>query len=576
MQLKSHNVQLKTPGAKRLMLPVTLTLASVLSLPLYAAEQPKLVVQITVDALRGDLPMRYLDNMQAGGFRYLLNEGVHYTNAHFEHANTETIVGHVALATGAPPSVNGMVGNVWYDRSVNRLVYNIEDPNYNLLTQGGGVDASTEVDTTQKAAASDGRSPLNINGSTFSDELVKSNNGQSRAFSVSFKDRGAVSMGGELGKAFWYSKASAGFVTSDYYYQQYPSWVEQWNDENLHLKYDNQAWQLMLDDDKYLFHHEPKESDKTDLAGFGQQFPHQYGAADSRYFTTKLSISPVADELVADFAKTVIDKEQLGASDVTDYLSVSLSATDYVIHMFGPSSKEAEDNLLRLDRTLADLFSYIDKKVGLDNTLIVLSADHGAPDIPSYIHHHGGHKADYFGVESLKASGIFDRLKQRFGLDEQVILQYADPYLYLDHELIEAKGVELALVQKFLADELVTIAGIEQVYTASDITSGNVDSSRVAKLVAQNHHHQRSGDLYLIYNPSVYINDFDGLKVASVHGSPWRYDTHVPVIFAGMGLEGKKVADKITPYAIAPTLSTLLKISFPTGSTGKVLKAVEL
>ena len=558
-----------------LAISTSIALFPMLSTQAIAQDAPKLVVQITVDALRADLPMRYLQNMGEGGFRYLLDEGVHYTNAHFEHANTETIVGHVALATGAPPSVNGMIGNVWYDRSLERLVYNIEDPNYNLLTQGGGVDSNTEIDTTQKAANSDGRSPLNIKGSTFSDELVKSNNGKSRAFSVSFKDRGAVSMGGELGKAFWYSKASAEFVTSDYYYQTYPSWVQKWNDQKLHLAYDNQSWQLMLDEDKYVFQNEPEDSDKTDLAGFGQQFPHPYGEAESRYFTTKLSASPVVDEFVADFTKSLIESEKLGASDATDYLSVSLSATDYVIHMFGPSSKEAEDTLLRLDKTLADLFSYIDEKVGLDNTLIVLSADHGAPDMPSYHSHHGGHKAEYFGVETLKTSGVFERLNKRFGLDEKVVLQYADPYFYLDHALIEEKGHQVAEVQQFLADQLMRIDGIDQVFTASNLVTGNIDNSRLAKLVAQNHHHQRSGDLYLIYNPSVYINDFDGLKVASVHGSPWRYDTHVPIIFAGMELEGRKIATEVTPYAIAPTLSVLLDISFPSSSIGKVLKEVQ-
>ena len=181
-----------------------------------AAEPPRLVLQITVDALRGDLPGRYSHLFGDGGFRYLMHEGVFYTNAHYQHANTETVVGHVSLATGTVPAAHGMVGNVWFDREKGRLAYNIEDAEHHLLTAGADVDDATEIDPPQKAAKVDGRSPANILTSTFSDELAVHTNGRAKIFAVSVKDRGAVSLAGRAGKAFWFSKAGGEFVTSSY------------------------------------------------------------------------------------------------------------------------------------------------------------------------------------------------------------------------------------------------------------------------------------------------------------------------------------------------------------------------
>ncbi|MCG9545349.1 alkaline phosphatase family protein [Vibrio sp. Isolate33] len=536
--------------------------------------QPKLILQLTVDALRGDLPNRFKHNFGEGGFRLLLDEGVHYTNAHYQHANTETIVGHAALATGAPPAVNGMIGNVWYDRTQERVVYNIEDTNYNLLAIDADIDQSTEIDSTQRAAQGDGRSPLNIHTSTIGDEIVKAYHGKSRAFSVSFKDRGAVSLGGELGKAFWFSKSAGAFVTSDYYYDKNPAWVDEWNAKDFTQQYSGKRWELTLPQEKYLFSDDGDVEYKIDLANFSRSFPHPYGPANYPYFTTLLSLSPAGDEIVADFAKSVIDSESLGQGEYPDYLSVSFSATDYVIHMYGPSSIEAEDNLIRLDRTLEDLFAHVDKMVGLDNTLIVLSADHGAPDVPGYVNALGGNKADYFGIEKMKQSGVFEVVKKRFGLGEDVVRQYADPYLYLNHELIESKGYKVSEVQTVIARALENIDGINQTITATDIMKGQLSDTRINRLVANNHHPTRSGDIYVVYNPNVYINNFDGLKVASVHGSPWRYDTFVPIFFAGMDIKGAKVHREVTPYDIAPTISQFMEINFPSGSTGSVLTEV--
>lgn len=553
-----------------------ITLTSALLIPitsLAAPPKPKLIVQITVDALRGDLLERYKANFGNDGFRYLMDNGTYYTNAYYQHGNTETIVGHVSLATGAPPSVHGMVGNVWYDRNKERLVYNVEDGNYQMLNAGAGVNKATEIDPTQKIATKDGRSPDPILATTFSDELAISNNGVSKIFSVSVKDRGAISLGGHLGKAFWFSKAQSEFVTSNYYYDKYPQWVTDWNQQKLAEQYSNTRWELSLPPEKYTV----KESNpdyKVDLDGFKRTFPHPYSSVDNKYYSTTLTVSPAGDELTENFASTLLRQENLGKGTFPDYLSVSFSSNDYVIHMYGPTSLETEDNLIRLDKTIAKLLKNIDQQVGLENTLIVLSADHGASEAPAVVNALGGHQPATFDQKQLISPQLLTRLKTEFSLGEDAIRLYAQPYIYLNHNVIKKKGVPLENVQMVVAEELLKINGIAYAVTSTDIEKNQVPNTHTMQLVKNNYHPARSGDVYIVYQPRNFINDMDGLTIASTHGSPWRYDTYVPVIFAGYNIDDKQISREITPYDIAPTLSSILGITQPSGATGQILTEV--
>ncbi|MEH6453147.1 MAG: alkaline phosphatase family protein [Psychromonas sp.] len=546
-------------------------LGSVLSFSALSSPQPpKLVLQITVDGLRGDLLDRYKHNFAEGGFKYLLDSGINYTNAHYQHSNTETVVGHVSLATGATPSVHGMVGNVWYDRSLERLVYNVEDGNFDMLSSGAGVDKSSEIDPTQKLALMDGRSPAAMLSTTFADELVISTNGKAKAFSVSIKDRGAISLAGYLGKAFWFSKAQGEFATSNFYLSQYPEWVNEWNERKIVNQYADKNWQMSLPVNKYTLIDSPAEH-KIDLAGFNNTFPHPYGPSNDRYFTTKLTLSPAGDEITADFAKTLLTKEALGKNKQTDFLAVSFSSNDYVVHMFGPNSLEAEDNLLHLDKTLADLFKHVDQQVGLENTLIVLSSDHGVPEVAAHVSDLGYNDAGYFEVNKLLNQSVRKRLKQDFDLNDDVITLFSNPYIYLDRTLIASKKLKLSDVQTAIAQEIMKVNGVKAVFTSTDIESNRVAPGRVGQLVINNHHPARSGDVYIVFEPRNYINDLEGLTIASMHGSPWRYDTHVPIIFAGYDIKAQRIDREVTPYDIAPTLSNKLRITQPSGATGDVL-----
>ncbi|MCP4769006.1 MAG: alkaline phosphatase family protein [Gammaproteobacteria bacterium] len=539
-----------------------------------ASPAPRLILQITVDALRGDLPRRYAHVLGEGGFRYLMEQGVDYTNAHYQHANTETIVGHVSLATGSVPAAHGMVGNVWFDRALDRLVYNIEDADYHLLSADSDVDQNTEIDPTQRVAKVEGRSPRAILVSTFSDEPAAHYAGKAKIFGVSIKDRGAVSMAGHAGKAFWFSKASGEFVTSSYYYESYPQWVQEWNAARLAQVYAGTAWELTHKPSMYLFGEADDRKYEIDFPGFGRSFPHAYGEADDKFFTTRLTLSPAGDELTLDFAKILIEQEQLGQDDIPDYLAVSFSSTDYVGHIFGPSSLESEDNIARLDRTLADLFAYIDSKVGLQNTLIVLSSDHGQPEVPGYLATLGNHSAFYFDPKGLDKAPTIAELKKQFGFGEELIEAYFHPYLYLNRDLIRSKGLDQAEIERVVAEELNKFTGIAIAVSSSALRKAALPDTEQMHRILKNFHPRRSGDIYLVFEPNVFINDFDSLVVASAHGSLWRYDAFVPVMFAGAGLEPATLSRAITPYDIAPTLANYLGIKQPSGAIGKPLAEV--
>jgi predicted AlkP superfamily pyrophosphatase or phosphodiesterase len=547
--------------------------AALLPLTSLAAEKPRLVLQITVDQLRGDLPTRYYDRLGEDGFRYLLENGVVFRDAHHAHANTETIVGHTTLATGAYPSSHGMVGNLWFDRGAGVTVYNVEDTRYPLLTAGADVDDSTEIDPTQRAARSDGRSPLAILVSTFSDELRSSNNGRSKAIGVSVKDRGAISMAGHSGTAYWFSKASGEFVTSRYYLDRYPDWVVEFNAADPVSAYAGTSWTLMHDRNSYLFGDSDDRGWESDVAGFGRTFPHSYGDGSSPYFTTLLTLSPAGDELVLAFAKEALVNEDLGADEVTDYLSVSFSSTDYVGHVFGPSSLEAEDNILRLDALLAELLAFVDDRVGLDNTLIVLSADHGGPDTPGYLNSLGI-PAGYVDPGSWDRESAIARIKTRFGIDGELIEAYEHPYLYFSSDIKADANIDQAALEAAVVDELMKFPGVSLAVSSSALRRGGLPDNALYRSVVRNFHPKRSGDVFLVFEPNWFINEFDGLTVASTHGSPWNYDTFVPVIFAGHGLEHTTVQRRIYTVDIAATLAAYLGVRMPSGSVGKPLPEV--
>jgi predicted AlkP superfamily pyrophosphatase or phosphodiesterase len=310
-----------------------------------------------------------------------------------------------------------------------------------------------------------------------------------------------------------------------------------------------------------------------DMAGFGRTFPHQYGDATGKYFTNYLTFSPAGDDLTLDFAKAAIVGEQLGQDEVTDYLAISFSSTDYVGHIFGSSSLEAEDNMLRLDRTLAKLFAYIDQYIGLENTLIVLSADHGAPETPAHLQSFGIEAGFVIPRKWDKAPSI-KRLKQHFGIGKELIKSFFPPYVYLNHEVIKKGGLNLAEVEQAVADELMNIKGIAVAVSSTALRENRLADTFLNRAALRNYYHKRSGDILVLFEPQYTINDFMGENLAATHGSPWRYDTYVPVIFAGSKIQGRNISRRVEPIDIATTLAYIMNTRPPSGSTGQVLTEV--
>ncbi|MBW2314710.1 MAG: alkaline phosphatase family protein, partial [Deltaproteobacteria bacterium] len=516
-----------------------------------------------VDQLRGDLPARFLDRLGKGGFRYLLRNGTHYADAHYAHANTETAVGHSTLFTGAHPTRHGIVANDWIDPLTGAFVYNTEDDRHHLIGK--------------EPKPHEGVSPHNLLASTIGDELVLHNAGRSRVFSVSVKDRGAILPGGHAGKAFWYSKRSGDFVTSTYYYDAYPEWMAAWNAERPADRYRGTRWELLNDRSTYVAADIDDRPYEASLEPMGRTFPHELG--DDKYLYLRLSLTPVGDELVLDFTKTLMAAEGVGQGQATDFLAVSFSSTDYVGHLFGPSSLESEDNLLRLDRRLEELFEYVDETVGLEHTLIVLSADHGAPDAPEYVASIGM-ETGRFSFDYFKKPGpLTNALEAKFGRGD-LIATHSHPYLYLDPKALAEANLTAEEVEHFLADELLKVPGIAYALTRTALLEGRVAGAPIQNQIRRSFHPKRSGNIHMVPEQYWFLHSTEeahhmGLEgIAAIHGSPWAYDTFVPIFFAGPGVPNTKVYRRVGPHDIAATIAAYLDIKPPSGSIGDPLVEV--
>jgi hypothetical protein len=361
-----------------------------------------------------------------------------------------------------------MVGNVWFDRESGELAYNIEDADYPLLPSRGEVTKGEQVDPAQKLARTQGRSPRVLLAPTLSDGLAAYFDGRAKIFGVSGKDRSAVSMAGKIGKALWTSVDNGDFITSTYYYDAYPDWVRDWNKQRKADQYGGTNWELSDDPSTYLLYENDDRSYEADLKGYGRVFPHRFGEAGSKLLYTQLLVSPVGDKLLLDFSKALITNEQLGKDAVPDYLSISFSGVDAVNHFFGPSSLENEEVIRQLDRTLAELFKFIEKTVGLKHSLIVFAADHGMADMPEYMTELG-YNAGRLEPDEIVSTA--NQVGQRFGIDEVVRLFYR-PYLYLDYQKITAANQDQETVEQAIANKLTDTAGIAMAVPASRLASG--------------------------------------------------------------------------------------------------------
>jgi predicted AlkP superfamily pyrophosphatase or phosphodiesterase len=521
---------------------------------------PRLVAVITIDGLPQEQVLRFADQLGPGGFKRLMARGAWYSSAYYGHSMTETAVGHATILTGAHPYRHGLVGNEWFDRVSRQQVYCVEDPR------------SQNVGEPTKDHA--GTSPRNLRVTTVGDELRLATGMQAKVLSASLKDRGAMLTGGKLGTAYWYSSSTGRFITSTYYRTDYPEWWSRFYANTPQDGWFGKFWEPLLPRAAYAGSAADDRPYHTNHKGLGKKFPHPVTGGLDRpgpdYYAA-LAYIPFGDEYLLAFTKAAIQGENLGKNrpGVPDVLAVSFSANDYVNHLFGPESMQSQDQLLRLDRTLADLLAFLDRWVGADNTLVVLTADHGFTNTPEYctadMKTDGGRIDPDKMLEELNA-----HLSARFGAAKYAIY-WRRPTIYLDYEVIDGKHLGRAEVENVAAEFLTGYPGLHSVFTRTQLILGQLPPTRFAQMAARTWSRSISGDLLLLPKNCWYLFGKPH-ELTAMHGGPWTHDTNVPLMFMGTKWIAPGRHDQMVEIVdIAPTLARLLNLRPPDGSEGRVL-----
>jgi predicted AlkP superfamily pyrophosphatase or phosphodiesterase len=525
-----------------------------------ANSKPKLVLVIMVDQFRYDFLERFEDLFVRDGFRRLMNDGAFFTNANFDYVPTYTAPGHAAVFTGSVPAQNGIVGNNWYDRNTGKNRVMVSDLEARNVTMTGV--------QTQTGAPS----PRALIGTTIGDQMRLADNFRSKVIAISQKDRSAVLPGGQRPNgAYWYQSSDGTFITSDYYTKSLPAWVQEFNTKNSPAKYYGKKWEKSLPEAAYG----RAQAEKLPLqkTALGEKFPYTItGGVDKpgpRFYST-FELSPFALEHLADFANTAIDAEALGADEFTDLLSVSFSTPDLVGHSYGPDSQEVLDTYVRLDKVLADFLTLIDRKIGLQNTIIAMTGDHGVSPIPEYVHKMGYDGTRISGQAVLTA--VTKALNEKFGKDEKWVQAFVNDQVYIDPGVVAANKANQEEVERIAGEAALTVPGVINYFTRSQISNGKMPQTALARRVTNGFHRLRSGDVWVILKPFSFISD-GGL--GTTHGSPYPYDTHVPVIFYGKGVTKGRRSIECSPSDIAPTLASLLRIEMPSNVYGRILPVAD-
>jgi predicted AlkP superfamily pyrophosphatase or phosphodiesterase len=510
----------------------------------------RLIVGVVIDQFRYDYLTRFEDQFGEGGFKRLLTGGAVFTNANYIHTPTYTACGHATLMSGATPSMNGIIANEWYDRQVGKVVTSVSDDKTKLL--GGREGAS-------------GSSPHRLIGSTLGDELKLTTVGRAKVIGVSHKDRSAVLPAGKHPEgAYWYSLDNGNFISSDYYFSDLPAWVKKFNSEQHCNRYFGAKWERLLPESAY------QRSLPDDAPGekspFGNTFPHIVtGNHDkiSKEFYDDFEKTPFANDYLLDFAKAAIENEKLGADDVTDLLTISFSANDLLGHKFGPYSQEVQDMTLRTDRTMANLLSYLDQKVGSGQWVLALTADHGVSPVPEQTQKlgYGGRVSTKQVVDAIEAA-----LDKQFG-EEKWVLSFTYGNAYLDEAVAAKRKISMEEVERAASDAVKTVPGVAEGFTHTQLSSGQLPANPITASVTKGFFASRNGNLIVVPHPFYLLASTD----AATHGSPYGYDTHVPVLFYGAGVAAGSFASISSPADIAPTLASLLKLEIPSNAVGRIL-----
>ena len=518
-----------------------------------SASQPKLVVGVVVDQMRFDYLNRFKNKYSSNGFLRLIDQGYSCNNHHFNFIPTYTGPGHASIFTGTTPSVHGIIGNSWYDKETNSTVY----------------CATDKAHTPVGAAAKYGQvSPHHLKVTTLADQNRLFTQMKGKTIGVSIKDRGAVFASGHTANgAYWFEGLKEGkWMTSSYYMDALPQWVEDFNTPSKIASY-LKIWNTLYDIHLYSESGADASDYEKGFAGKAtSEFPYDLNALmDLNGGYDVIKSTPFGNTMTTDFAMAAVEGENLGADNFTDFLTVSYSSTDYIGHDFGINSVELQDTYLRLDLELERLLNYLDDKVGAGNYTLFLTSDHGAADVPSFlsdIHMPSGYVPEN-GFASLYAS-----LQKKYGVSD-LIKKISNNQVFLSQERITALKVDLEDVQKFVVNEIISYPHIKKAYTATAMQTGYFKEG-VEKMLQNGYNQKMSGDVLFTLESGVISYGPKG----TTHGSGFNYDTHVPLLFYGNGIQPGKTYERTSVADIASTISALLGIAFPSGASGAVIEEV--
>jgi predicted AlkP superfamily pyrophosphatase or phosphodiesterase len=547
--------------------------------------KPRLVLLIAVDQFRYDYLERFGELFAENGLRRLVRDGASWTDANYDHIPTETAPGHATMLTGAWPSETGIISNEWFDRATSRLVANAQDFSVSRL---GGKDPDPIS------------SPRALLCSTLGDELKQATGGRSKVIGVSLKDRAAMLPAGRMADAaYWYSTQTGEFISSTYYFPDRPKWVKEFNEERRADKYFNEkrSWTRLLsnDDGKYERLAGRDDAPWEKLVGHDGaatwikitgsprfEFPYdiyKWFEKTGPDFYEALTFSPFSNEMLLAFAERAITNEHLGEDSDTDVLTVSFSANDIVGHRYGPYSQELMDMTLRVDRQIGELLDFIDKdaKIGLQNTVVIFTADHGVALVPEH-------------AVSLKQSGgrvqisdimaaVRKSVRERFGKagDRDTTARYVQTFsngeIYFDQFALKRDGIRPEEIERVAGEAALKVEGVSRYFTRTQLLRGAFSpTDAVARRALHGFNPARSGDVVVVQKENWYlVGDKTRNTPVATHGAPYSYDTHVPVIIMGGGVARGLYRQSATPADIAPTLAAMLGVRPPSGAKGRVL-----
>ena len=535
-------------------------------------KRPRLVLLIVVDQFRYDYLERFGDLFGPNGFKRLLRDGASWTQSNYDHAPTYTAPGHGTMMTGAYPAESGIIGNEWLDRASGKRIFSITDETVKVL--GGD---SSEI----------GASPSRLVASTVGDEMRLATNDHAKVIGISVKDRSAILPAGRhANAAYWFSTASGNMVSSTYYFHQLPAWVTTFNATRPADKYFGAKWDRLLPESEYVKRAGP-DSPSWEAVGSASgdtnAFPHTItggATAAGRQFYNGLDYSPFSNDLLVSFAQQTIINEQLGADDETDVLTVSFSANDYVGHRYGPYSQEVMDVTLRVDKQIGTLLDFVESKVGLSNTLVAFTADHGVSPIPEHAATLG------LGGARIQTNDLFAKIRAAltarynpqgkspdpsadYLLKENGTREYfINSNIYFNYDALRRDGVNVEEFSQVVVAAALTVPGVARCFSRTQLLRGATSiTDPIERRVLHGFYPARSGDIVVVAEPFKYLGD----TITATHGSAYSYDTHVPTIIMGPGVNAGRYFEAATPADIAPTLSALLRITPPSNSTGRVL-----